>query len=772
MFNASHLLHAVLFFYIPFIFVTCYSQTKVYIVYLGGHKAIKTVQKIHDHHHSFLVSIKKSKEEARESLLHSYKNIDAFAAFLSEEEASYVSEMEGVVSVFPNKGRSSLQTTRSWEFIENVEGLIGSNKEYSLAKKAKFGKNIIVGMLDSGVWPESKSFDDKGMGPVPKRWNGICEEGDSFNSSSCNKKLVGARSYVKGYEAHYGPLNLTYSYLSPRDSDGHGTHTASTVGGRRVKNVTSIGGFALGTASGGAPLARLAIYKVCWPIPGPNPNLDNTCFDTDMLAAFDDAIGDGVDVISMSIGTHDEPPIFSKDSMAIGALHAAKRDIVVACSGGNSGPGLATVVNLAPWMITVAASSIDRSFSSVVLLGNGIMIEGQTVTPSTLKKGKMYPLVYAGDAEVPGTPRNVSGQCLPNSLSSMKSKGKVVLCFRGAGSRVAKGMEVKRAGGAAIILGNSIANGNEIPVDAHLLPGTGVSSKDAISLLNYIKSTKVPTASVGKASTSLNTSPAPVMTAFSSRGPNRVEPNILKPDVTAPGLNILAAWSESSSPTKLDGDSRKVKYNLMSGTSMACPHVSSAAALLKSLHPKWSSAAIRSALITTATILDLQNRPITTAAKERAGPMDFGAGHIRPTHASDPGLIYDATYEDYLLFACASINAQMDPSFPCPINPPLPYNLNYPSISVSRLNGTLRLSRTVTNVGQRRAKYQVFVKEPIGVKVDISPKVLSFRNRNVKKSFTITFTKVGKGNGLFVAGDYTWTDGMHVVRSPIAVSII
>lgn len=119
-------------------------------------------------------------------------------------------------------------------------------------------------------------------------------------------------------------------------------------------------------------------------------------------------------------------------------------------------------------------------------------------------------------------------QCLPNSLSARKVRGKIVLCLRGSGQRVAKGLEVKRAGGAAIILGNSPANGNEIPVDCHVLPGSAVSSDDAIAILKYINSTTQPSATIGLASTTLDVRPAPVMTAFSSRGPNRVEPNILK----------------------------------------------------------------------------------------------------------------------------------------------------------------------------------------------------------------------------------------------------
>ncbi|CAL9056224.1 unnamed protein product [Musa banksii] len=759
-------------FFLIFCFTaSCSEQRRVYIVYLGQHKGLRTGQEILEDHHSLLRSVKNSEEEALNSLVYSYKHsINGFAALLTEEEAAKLSAMEEVVSAFPGEARWSPHTTRSWEFIMQEEGLRGWEMEW-MTSKAKLGKEVIVGVVDSGVWPESQSFSDAGMGPIPERWKGICEEGDAFESLNCNKKIIGARYYLKGYEAYYGSLNRTYAYRSPRDHDGHGTHTASTVAGRVVPGVSALGGFARGTAAGGVPLARLAIYKVCWPIPGPNPNIENTCFDADMLAAFDDAIGDGVHVLSVSIGATGVPPKYSNDGIAIGALHAAKHDIVVACSAGNDGPVPATVSNLAPWMITVGASSIDRAFDSLVLLGNGVTIKGQTVTPSVLKSSEFYPLVYAGDAVVPGTPGNVSGQCLPNSLDAKKVRGKIVVCLRGSGLRVAKGLEVKRAGGAAIILGNAEANGNEIPVDAHVLPGTAVSSDDAIAILKYIEAARRPSAKIGSARTVLGVTPAPVMAAFSSRGPNRVEPNILKPDITAPGLNILAAWSESSSPTKLEDDHRSVKYNLYSGTSMSCPHVSAVAALLKSLHPYWSSAAIRSAMMTTATVVNTRGGPLTDAAGQAAGPLEFGSGHVRPNHASDPGLVYDASYEDYLLFACSSIGAQMDPSFPCPETSPSPSDLNYPSIAVSDLNGSVTVRRTVTNVGRGPARYRVTVTEPTGVSVRISPGVLSFKRVGQKKSFTVTLKARDTPSKVYVAGSYTWSDGAHVVRSPIVVSV-
>ncbi|KAF3613037.1 hypothetical protein FXO38_36478, partial [Capsicum annuum] len=170
-----------------------------------------------------------------------------------------------------------------------------------------------------------------------------------------------------------------------------------------------------------------------------------------------------------------------------------KKNIVVSCSAGNSGPTPSTLSNTAPWIITVGASSVDRTFLSPVVLGNGKKYMGQTVTPYKLKK-KMYPLVYAEEVINSNVTKDLAGQCLPGSLSPEKAKGKIVICLRGNGTRVGKGGEVKRAGGIGYILGNSKANGAELAADAHLLPATAVDYKSAVQILNYIKSTKAPMA--------------------------------------------------------------------------------------------------------------------------------------------------------------------------------------------------------------------------------------------------------------------------------------
>uniref|UniRef100_A0A7N0REQ8 Subtilisin-like protease n=1 Tax=Kalanchoe fedtschenkoi TaxID=63787 RepID=A0A7N0REQ8_KALFE len=587
------------------------------------------------------------------------------------------------------------------------------------------------------------------------------------------RKLIGARYYIKGYEHAYGPLNTSTDYRSPRDKDGHGTHTTSTVGGRAVPHASALGGFASGTASGGAPLARLAIYKVCWPVPN-KPKVDgNTCLGEDMLAALDDAVADGVDVVSISIGTS-KPYPYRQDSLAIGTFHAFLKNVVVSCSAGNSGPAASTLSNTAPWIITVGASTVDRAFVSPILLGNGKKIEGQTVTPYKLAK-KMYPLVYAGDIALPTVAKNVSGQCLPNSLSPSLAKGKIVLCMRGNGTRIAKGMEVKRAGGAGYVLGNSPAHGAEIPVDPHVLPATAISSDDAIKLRSYISSTKKPVAAIGLAKTVLHTKPAPSMAAFTSRGPNIIDLNILKPDITAPGVNILAAWSEAISPTKFEDDPRTVKYNILSGTSMSCPHVAAAAALLKAVHPSWSSAAIRSALMTTAGLMNNKGTELLDPYGKPATPFQFGSGHLVPTQAADPGLVYNTSTTDYLLYLC-TIDPSISAPFQCPDKIPSANNLNYPSVAFPRLNGTATVTRTVTNVGGRgRSVYFLTIRQPKGFKIKISPSVLAFKKIGESKSFSVTVEVKGdappRPSGEYEFGWFTWSDKVHNVRSPIAIAM-
>lgn len=220
--------------------------------------------------------------------------------------------------------------------------------------------------LFEGIWPESASFNDEAMGKIPTRWKGVCQVGQHFNSTNCNKKIIGARWFLKGISDH---TNHTLEYLSARDAIGHGTHTASTAAGYFVENANHRG-LASGLARGGAPLAHLAIYKACWDISV------GDCTDADILKAFDMAIHDGVDVLTVSLGIG--IPLFSyvdqRDTIAIGSFHAAAKGIAVVCSAGNSGPISQTITNTAPWIITVAATTIDRAFPTTITLGNNLTL--------------------------------------------------------------------------------------------------------------------------------------------------------------------------------------------------------------------------------------------------------------------------------------------------------------------------------------------------------------------------------------------------------------
>ncbi|MED6133539.1 hypothetical protein PIB30_029233 [Stylosanthes scabra] len=765
---------------------SCTKNTnQIYIVEFGGYDETQTQLHDENFHRSYLLSVKKeSEEEAKGSFLYSYKHsMNGFAALLSKEEAKKMSEMEGVVSVHKSKRRMySLQTTRSWEFV-GLEGPLNPNwgdyQESSshqkinngqdLLSRAKYGQHIIVGMIDNGVWPESKSFSDEGMGPVPQKWKGICQNGTAFNSSHCNRKIIGARYYLQGYESQFGPLNEVEDYKSARDKDGHGTHTASIVAGRAVPSASAIGGFANGTASGGAPMARIAIYKACWPIKGKSKDEGNVCTDVDLLKAMDDAIGDGVDVLSISIG-YKTPIPYKEDVIGKAALHGIRKNIVVACSAGNSGPLPQSLSNIAPWIITVGASTVDRSFVAPIKLQDGTIIQGRSITPVHMENS-FYPLVLAREVELPGLPAKDSGFCLDNSLDPNKAKGKIVVCMRGEGERLKKGLEVERAGGVGFILGNNEILGNDVPCDPHFIPATAVSYQNVLKLIHYINSSSNPMAYILPGTTVLNTKPAPSVASFSSRGPNGIDPNILKPDIIAPGVDILAAWSAEDGPTRMTyQDKRVVKYNIFSGTSMSCPHVSAAAILLKAIHPTWTSAAIRSALITTAGTIDNTGNPLTDETGNPATPFAI----------ADPGLVYDASYKDYLVYTCSfGVTQYFHATYNCPNSSslPEPTDLNYPSIQIHRLNGTKNIKRTVTNVGKSSSVYMFSAKSPEEFSITATPNILEFNHVGQKISFNITVTaaKMGQipnkyGPARYYFGWYAWTHQNHVVRSQVAVS--
>ncbi|XP_051126249.1 subtilisin-like protease SBT5.3 [Andrographis paniculata] len=750
-----------------------FAAKKSFVVYLGSHshgdQALTSIDydKVADSHYQFLGSFLGSSERAKDAIFYSYtRHINGFAAILEDDEAVQISRHPKVVSVFENQGRK-LHTTRSWDFLGlERNGVIHGS---SLWKKSRFGEDTIIGNLDTGVWPESKSFSDEEMGPVPTKWKGICQN-DLDPTFHCNKKLIGARYLNKGYRAVVGDLNST-SFHTPRDTEGHGSHTLSTAGGNFVPGA-NVFGFGNGTAKGGSPRSRVAAYKVCWP-----PVNGNECFDADILAAFDLAIHDGVDVLSVSLGGDSAP--FYNDSVAIGSFHAVKHGIVVVCSAGNSGPGDGTVSNVAPWQITVGASTIDRQFPSIVVLRNNVNFKGESLSVKVLSKGKFFGLVSARDAKAANASADEAVLCKPGTLDPKKVKGKILVCLRGDNARVDKGEQAVLAGAVGMVLANNEASGNEIIADPHLLPASHINYTDGIAMFSYINSTRNPMGYITRPETLLGTKPAPFMAAFSSKGPNKVTPEILKPDITAPGVSIIAAYTEAQGPTNQDFDLRRVHFNSVSGTSMSCPHVAGVAALLKTLHPHWSPAAIKSAIVTTARKRDNTMKPLTNASYAKATPFSYGGGHVQPNRAMDPGLVYDLTLIDYLSFLCnlgyndTQIKLFTNGPYSCPHEPFSLVDLNYPSITVPDLNGTAIVTRRVKDVGSAPSTYKARIRSPPGISVSIEPSELEFKGVGEEKEFRVSLkARHGGRKEEYVFGELRWSDGRHFVRSPIVVKQI
>ncbi|XP_034905825.1 subtilisin-like protease SBT4.14 [Populus alba] len=711
------------------------EQKEFFIVYLGDQPVINNVSAVQTHI-DVLLSIKRSDLEAQESIIYSYTKIfNAFAAKLSKAEARKLSLLDEVLSVFPNRYHK-LHTTKSWDFI----GLPSTAK-----RNLKMERNIVVGLLDTGITPQSESFKDDGFGPPPRKWRGTC--GHYANFSGCNNKLVGAR-YFK-LDGNPDPSDI----LSPVDVDGHGTHTSSTLAGNLVPDA-SLFGLARGTARGAVPDARVAMYKVCW--------VSSGCSDMDLLAAFEAAIHDGVDVLSISIGGMSAD--YVSNAIAIGAFHAMKNGIITVASGGNDGPSSSSVANHAPWLLTVAASGIDREFRSKVELGNGKIVSGIGVNTFE-PKHKLYPIVSAADAGYSGSDDGARF-CADGSLNPKKVKGKLVLCELGVwgADSVVKGI-----GGKGTILES------EQYLDAaqiFMAPATVVNATVSDTINNYIHSTKSPSAVIHR--TQEVKVPAPFIASFSSRGPNPGSERLLKPDVAAPGIDILASYTPLRSLTGLKGDTQHSRFSLMSGTSMACPHVAGVAAYIKSFHPNWTAAAIKSAILTTA-------KPMSSRVNNDA-EFAYGAGQVNPEKARNPGLVYDMDEMSYIQFLChegynrSSLAVLVgSKSVNCSsLLPGIGYDaLNYPTMQLSVKNKqepTVGVFiRTVTNVGPSPSIYKATIQAPKGVDIVVKPISLSFSRSSQKRSFKVVVKAKPMRSSQMLSGSLVWKSNRHIVRSPIVI---
>ncbi|KAL4583443.1 hypothetical protein LXL04_008016 [Taraxacum kok-saghyz] len=623
--------------------------------------------------------------------------IHGFSTQLNVEEAKLLEQQHGVISV-QEELKYKLHTTRSPEFL-------GLEKSGMIVPGG--GSDVIVGVVDTGVSPGSK----------PGRY----------------RVWPNPQIMERAYEATYGPIDETLESKSPMDDDGHGIHTATTAAGSKVPGA-SVSGFAKGTARGMAPHARLAVYKACW-VGG--------CFGSDILAAMETAITDGVHIISLSLGGI--PVVdYTDDVVSYAAFKAVSNGIFVACSAGNTGSDPSSLSNVAPWIATIGAGTLDRDFPAYITLGKGKKFRGVSLYGGKQFSGSLAPLVFAGDVG--------SSICAPGSLPPGRVAGKIVMCEHGGIPMPEKSMAVKAAGDAGIIITDTDENVEDLTTDPQVIPSITIGETAGDAIKSYIAMEDNPTAMITSGGTQLGIHPSPLVATFSSRGPNPVTPEILKPDFIAPGVNILAGWSINGSPTGLIEDPLRVNLNIMSGTSVSCSHVSGLAALLKAAHPEWSPAAIRSALMTTAYSTYKNGDELEDdATRTRSTPFDHGSGHVDPVSALDPEV---RRWKKYRV-----------------------EDLNYPSFAVPLINSNgsnsptmVKYTRILTNVGTP-ATYKVSISSSVrDVKITVEPDELTFVKKGERKVYNVTFSGSSTQSGTTSFARLTWSGGSYVVNSPIAFS--
>lgn len=673
-----------------------------------------------------------------------YYTYNGFSAELTAEQAAALAAHPDVVSVAPDE-ILTLDTSSTPAFL----GLSDPGGLWDeLGGVGSAGENVIIGIVDGGIWPEHPSFSDRtgtngnntkddklSYRQIPG-WNGKCVPGEEFTAANCNQKLIGARYYNAGWGGNAGiDAQLPWEYNSPRDFGGHGTHTASTAGGNY--GVDTIGAAsAFGRISGMAPRARISVYKVCW-----ETGAGGSCFTSDSVAAIDQAVIDGVDVINYSISGSRTNFL---DPVEVAFLFAADAGVFVATSAGNSGPTTSTVAHPGPWLTTVAAGTHNRDGQGSVTLGDGAIYYGASVATAV----GPAPFIDSVVAGLPGMDPTQVALCYPGTLDPTVVTGKIVLCDRGVIARVDKSLAVLQAGGVGMVMVN--IGISSINADFHFVPSVHLQSTDRPAVKAYA-ALPGATATIN-AATIIYTAPAPITASFSSRGPLLAGGgDLLKPDLIAPGQDVLAAVAPPGNSGRL--------FDLYSGTSMSSPHVAGLAALLKNLHPDWSPMMIKSALMTSAyDVLDGPNSNPLVIFRQ-------GAGHVRPNSAADPGLVFDAGWNDWLGFLCGT--GQLRASY-CPSIAIDPSNLNTASIAIGDMAGSQTVTRTVINVGKNHANYTPSYTGLVGLDVVISPAVLSIPPES-SASFSVTFVRTTAALNAYAGGQLTWSDGEHNVRLPMVV---
>lgn len=675
---------------------------------------------------------------------------NGFAAHLSAKQAARLATDPRVRQVVESELVPLQDATTSTGYL----GLEGDDGVWaSIGGPAEAGRGVVVGVIDTGIAPENPSFagDPLGTtdGAAPFRdggaivfhksdgtdFRGTCQDGEQFTDADCTQKIVGARYFVAGFGTdHLGDASVG-EYVSPRDGDSHGSHTASTAAGE-LDVATTDGP----RVSGVTPAARIAAYKACWSGRDAASDHDDGCASPDLLSAIDAAVADNVDVINYSIGGGAAETTNSLTDQAFKAAAAA--GIFVAAAGGNSGPAASTLDNAAPWVTTVAATTFPAP-EATVELGNGDAAVGASVTvPAAGVAGRF---VEAADVALAGA--STPAQCGPGTLDPARAAGAVVLCDRGVVGRTEKSAEVARAGGVGMVLANAVPDSTD--VDAHAVPTVHVDAPYAAALHEYAGSAGATVTLVPGNSSGDPSAATPQVAGFSSRGPVEADgSDLVKPDLAAPGVNVLAAFA--------NGAGAAPHWGYMSGTSMASPHVAGLAALYLGTKPDATPAEIKSALMTSATdTVDADGAPAED-------PFAQGNGQVAARRYLDPGLVYLNDPEDW-----ESYLAGIGEPTAGDVEPIDGSDLNLASIGIGSLPGRQSVTRTVT--ATRPGTYAAEVTGLPGIRATVEPATLDFAEAGEQHSFTVTFLREDAPLEEFSTGYLTWSDGDTAVRSSLAV---
>ena len=678
--------------------------------------------------------------------IHRYSvTFNGFAASMTAADAAKLARTAGVKAVIKDEKRK-LDTTRTPEFLGLTKP--GGIWDQLGGPSRNAGAGVVVADLDSGLWPENPSVAPLRNPKPVRQFSGVCQTGEQWDASDCTTKVIGARYYTAGVTASIGDIKAAfpYEFISARDADGHGTHTATTAAGNYNVPVT-VAGEPFGNASGMAPNARIAVYKICWGREEPEAG----CYTSDSVQAIEDATTDGVDVINFSISGSRTSSVDAVEAAFFGAADAG---VFVSTSAGNDGPGASTVAHNTPWEMSVAAGTLDRANNKTVTLGDGQSFTGVglgAAVPSS-------PIALSSTVGLAGQDPADVRLCFLNSLDPAKVAGKIIVCDRGVNDRVEKSAEVARAGGVGMVLANT--SPNSLNADIHSVPTVHVNEIAGAAIKAYVSGTAEPDRLAGCRRAGV-------------RREGAAGDGVLVPR-PGPGRRRRPAQAGHH------GAGRRRDRRLLAGEQrprlrLRVRHVDVQPAHRRprgAAHPEapdWSPMMVKSALLTTASVTDNKGQPISTDAGDVANAFDYGSGQVNINAAANPGLVYDSNSTDWLRWLCGTGQLAATGATCSAVGSIDPSDLNQPNIAIGALAGKQTVTRTVTAVDSKgSSNYTPRIVAPAGVSVSVSPKVLKVKPGRTA-TYTVTFTRTTAPFDQYAFGSLTWSNGKFSVRSQLAV---